>query len=110
MNVLPSKILSTLVAVLLGAYVMTPAGAATPERQPGAQQPATQQPAAESPTKLIPGKTGDEVCARLDQSGDGYITAKDWKGANMDEKTFKSADANRDGRLDMKECAKVLGS
>jgi hypothetical protein len=102
MKVLQPKVSGLVAALLIGAWV--PAFAATPEES-GAQQPAAQTPA-----QLIQEKIG-EVCARHDKDQDGFISTSEWKdGLKKDDKAFKTADSNRDGRLDMKECNKGLGS
>lgn len=101
MKVLQPQVSGLLAALLIGAWM--PAFAAAPE-QPGAKQPA-----AETPAQIMQEKIGD-VCARHDKDRDGFISASEWKEElKKDDKAFKSADANRDGRLDMKECDKGLG-
>lgn len=90
------KIPAALTALFLGGYVWAPAFAASPEQQPGAATPAQT------------GKTGD-ACASFDKDRDGHLSFSEWKARNKNVETFMLADANQDGRLDLTECARVLG-
>lgn len=100
MKALQSKIPAALTVLFLGSYAWSLAFAATSEQQPG------EQPGAETPTQTE--KIGD-ICARLDEDQDGYLSISEWKALKMDEKAFEVADANHDGRLGLMECAKTMG-
>ena len=62
----------------------------------------------EPPEAIMPGKD-PKVCVTHDKNHDGWISPEEFKGLNKDEKAFRTADANRDGRLDMQECANAKG-
>ncbi len=114
--------LAPLAALLLGAFAFGPALSVTPEQKPGGSgyesTAPTQSPepssssSSQSPSQaseqLMPDKSQD-ICARYDKNKDGALTWKEFKGSKKSSSTFKSADANIDGRLDMKECANALG-
>ncbi len=112
--------LAPLAALLLGAFAFGPALSVTPEQKPGgsgyestspAQSPETSAAPSQSPSQaseqIMPDKSQD-ICARYDKNKDGALTWKEFKGSKKSNDTFKSADANSDGRLDMKECASAL--
>jgi EF hand len=99
MSACHSKATITLALLSLGAYACPAAFAAPPAQPPGL----------ETPAQLMQEKIGD-VYARYDKDGDGYISLAEFTDLKKTSRAFQSADVNRDGRLDVKECEKGLGS
>lgn len=49
---------------------------------------------------------GKEEFKKLDTSGDGFLSADEWKAAGLDAKEFARLDASREGRLSMSDFIK----
>lgn len=104
--------LAPLAILFLGTTVLAPASAATSEDNLKSQASAPAYPesmvptTAGAPEQITPSKS-QVVCARLDKDKDGYLSKNEFKGAKKTSDIFKTADANKDGRLDMKECEKT---
>lgn len=102
----------SLAVLLLGAFALSPSLAATPEPSTGKPGMDYSAPAAKSSKtieRLSPDKA-KEICARYDMDKDGSLSSTEFVATLKTGEDFKTADANRDGRLDMKECSKVIGS
>lgn len=124
MKALQFRTTATLAALVLSAYAWGPSYAvdAGAQQYPGKEPAATQgQPmdsspggasqGAEAPTpaQLMERKIQD-VCARTDKDLDGYISQSEFKDTKKSSKVFKTADADRDGRLNLQECEKALSA
>lgn len=66
-------------------------------------------PKALSPVQIMQLKF-QEVCARADENRDGYINRREFPDLQRPAPAFRMADANGDGRLDRRECERVLGT
>lgn len=124
MKTLEHKTVASLAALLLSAYAWGPSFAVSPGEKPypsqapaasqsqpmaPAQGGASQSSEAQSPAQLMQQKIQD-VCARTDKDLDGYISKSEFKDAKKSDKVFKTADADHDGRLNLQECEKALGT
>ncbi len=101
------QFISSLAALLVGAYAWAPSFAVDGGEPPAVATPTP--PAAITPALIMQLKMQD-VCARSDSDLDGYISRIEFVTLRRPGSVFKASDADHDGRLSLHECEKALAS
>lgn len=117
-----AKVVTPLLALMLGALFSASILAVTPGQSTGSKE-APSPPSATGSSGSEPGKSGESIsgkeslmpdqvqrhCKTADKNQDGYISRTEFKSLKKTAKLdFKAADTGKRGRLNMQDCAKAL--